>query len=290
MSGIRIFHKKLIPFLALLLLIFTGCAGPLEVKYDPRTTGEFKSREPFPVFVSGFEDKRDLSKSPFKDPRTIGIIEATVSDMTGEELTLSEDVIDTVAGAYRKELAIAGFTVVDEAGKARYILSGQVREFRLDVGSRDNIAIEIASELREAQTQKPLWTGVESERGDRFAGVMGNSRASLSNYIAASLQKVVRRSIAAAGANLAAGSTPARLEDAGAPSPEAAGRLTVSTAPQRSKMYIDGVYYGLTPLSVDLAPGVYEVTLKQKGFRPVTEKVSIRQDGTTELEAELEKE
>lgn len=291
MSVPRMVHKKLIPFLALLLLIFTGCAGPLEVKYDPRTTGEFKSREPFPVFVSDFEDKRDLSKSPFKDPRTIGSIEATVSDMTGVELTLSEDVIDTVAGAYRKELAIAGFTVVDEAAKARYILSGQVREFRLDVGSRDKIAIEIASELREAETQKPLWTGVESERGDRFAGVMGNSRASLSNYIAASLQKVVRRSIAAAGANLAAaGSTPARLEDASAPSPEAAGRLTVSTAPQRSKMYIDGVYYGLTPLSVALAPGVYEVTLKQKGFRPVTEKVSIRQDGTTELEAELEKE
>ena len=291
MSVPRMVHKKLIPFFALLLLIFTGCAGPLEVKYDPRTTGEFKSREPFPVFVSGFEDKRDFSKSPFKDPRTIGSIEATVSDMTGVELTLSEDVIDTVAGAYRKELAIAGFTVVDEADKARYILSGQVREFRLDVGSRDKIAIEIATELREAETQKPLWTGVESERGDRFAGVMGNSRASLSNYIAASLQKVVRRSIAAAGANLAAaGSTPARLEDAGAASPEAAGRLTVSTAPQRSKMYVDGVYYGLTPLSVDLAPGVYEVTLKQKGFRPVTEKVSIRQDGTTELEAELEKE
>ena len=291
MSVLRMAHKKLVPFLALLLLIFTGCAGPLEVKYEPKTEGQFKSSKPVQVFVSPFEDKRDLSKSPFKDPRTIGSIEATVSDMTGEELTLSEEVIDTVTRAYRKELAIAGFTVVDEAGKARYILSGQVREFRLDVGSRDNIAIEIASELREAQTQKPLWTGVESERGDRFAGVMGNSRASLSNYIAASLQKVVRRSIAAAGANLAAaGSTPARLEDAGAPSPEAAGRLTVSTAPQRSKMYIDGVYYGLTPLSVDLAPGVYEVTLKQKGFRPVTEKVSIRQDGTTELEAELEKE
>jgi len=88
----------------------------------------------------------------------------------------------------------------------------------------------------------------------------------------------------------ASGAPAPRLEDAGASSPEAAGRLTVSTAPQRSKMYIDGVYYGLTPLSVDLAPGVYEVTLKQKGFRPVTEKVSIRQDGTTELEAELEKE
>jgi len=283
-------HKKLFPFLALLALIFTGCAGPLEVKYEPKTEGQFKSSKPVQVFVSPFEDKRDLSKSPFKDPRTIGRVEATVTDMTGDELTISENVTDTVARAYKKELAIAGFTVVDEADKALYSVSGEVRDFRLDIGSRDIVAIEIASEFKEAKTDKPIWSGVESEQGERFAGVMGNSRASISNYIAASLQKIIRRSIAAAGENLvSAGTTPAPGKDT-KPSVKATGRVTVNTSPQRSKVYMGGIYYGLTPLSLDLAPGVYEITLKQKGFHPVTEKVSVRQDSATELETELDKE
>lgn len=286
-----VIHKKLFPFLALLALIFTGCAGPLEVKYEPKTQGQFKSREPVPVFVSAFEDKRDLSKSPFKDPKTIGRIEATVTDMTGEELTISESVTTTVELAYRKELAIAGFTVVNEADKALYTVSGEVREFRLDIGSRDEIAIEIASEFKAAETSKPLWSGVESEQGDRFAGVMGNSRASVSNYLAASIQKVIRRSIAAAGENLVtAEKAPVQEKSASATAAESTGKVIVNTAPQRSKVYIGGVYYGLTPLSLDLAPGVYEVTVKQKGFHPVTEKVSVRQDNATELEMELERE
>lgn len=281
--------KNFLPFLALLFLLLTGCAGPLEVKYEPKTTGQFRSDEPAPVFVSKFEDKRDLSKSPSKDPRTIGRIEATVSDMTGDELTLSEDVTEVVAKAFKKELAIAGFTLVDDIEKARYALVGQVREFRVDIGTRDEVAIEIASEFKDAQTGKELWTGVGSERGDRFAGVMGNSRHTISNYIAASLQKTIRSSIAAAGARLA-GKTAASEKPSQAALPEASGTFKLDSAPQRSKVYIDGVYYGLTPLTLKIAPGVYEVTLKQKGFRTATEKVSVRQDAATELEMELEKE
>lgn len=284
-----VIHKKLLPFLALLALIFTGCAGPLEIKYEPKTEGQFKSKETVPVFVSKFEDKRDLSKSAFKDPKTIGRIEATVTDMTGGELTLSENVADIVERAYRKELGIAGFTVVNEPEKALYAVSGEVRDFKLDIGSRDIISIEIASGFKESKTDKPLWSGVESEHGDRFAGVMGNSRASISNYIAASVQKVIRRSIAAAGENLKTEKM-AASESPVASSAEAKGTVSVNTAPQRSKIYIDGVYYGLTPLSLDLPPGIYELTIKQKGFHTVIEKVSVRQDHTTELETELEKE
>lgn len=283
-------HMRFYPFIALFFLIFTGCAGPLEVKYEPKTAGQFRSDEKAPVFVSKFDDKRDLSKNPFKDPRSIGKIDATVSDMTGGELTLSEDVTDMVANAFKKELSIAGFTLVDDIEKARYALDGQVREFRVDIGSRDEIAIEIASQFKDAQTGKQLWTGVGSERGDRFAGVMGNSRHTISNYIAASLQKTIRSSIAAAGAHLGGGGKPDAPEKPSQAASEAAGTVTLDSAPQRSKVYIDGVYYGLTPITLKIAPGIYEVTLKQKGFKTVTEKVSVRQDAATELETELEKE
>jgi hypothetical protein len=282
---------RFFPFIALFFLLLTGCAGPLAVKYEPKTAGQFKTVEPAPVFVSKFVDKRDLSKSPLKDPRSIGRIEATVSDMTGSELTLSEDVTEVVANAFKKELAIAGFTLVDDIEKARYALDGQVREFRVDIGSRDEVAIEIFSEFKDAQTGKQLWTGAGSERGDRFAGVMGNSRHTISNYIAASLQKTIRSSIAAAGPHLGGGGIAAATEKPSQAAPlETSGTFTLESSPQRSKVYIDGVYYGLTPLTLKIAPGVYEVTLKQKGFKTVTEKVSVRQDAATVLETELEKE
>lgn len=291
MPGLSIYHKRLLPFLALLLLAFTGCAGPLEVKYEPRTQGQFKSKEAATVFVSPFEDKRDLSKSPFKDPRTIGKIQATVSDITDNKLTLSENVADIVSRAYAKELALAGFTVVSEPDKASFLISGEVREFRLEVGSQDEIAIEFSYELKEAQGEKTLSSGVESEKGERFAGVMGNSRTTLSNYISASLQKAIRRSIEQMGARLpASGSAPVAKEEFGAPSPQSTGSVTVNSTRERAKVYIDGVYYGLTPLKLDLAPGIYEVTVTKKGFKPATEKISVRQDATTEMETELDEE
>lgn len=291
MAGLKTVHKKLLPFLALLALIFTGCAGPLEVKYEPRTQGQFKSKDATPVFVSSFVDKRDLSKSPFKDPRTIGRIQATVSDITDNKLTLSENVVDIVSRAYARELALAGFTVVNEPDKASYLISGEVREFRLEVGSQDEIAIELSYELKEAQGEKTLSSGIESEKGERFAGVMGNSRTTLSNYISASLQKAVRRSIAKMGERLPASEgAPVAKEESSAQPSQSTGSVAVNSTQERAKVYIDGVYYGLTPLKLDLAPGVYEVTIKKKGFKPATEKVSIRQGAKTEMETELEEE
>lgn len=277
--------KGLLPVLVLLVLV--GCAGPLEVKYNPRTPGQFRSAEPAAVFVAPFDDKREIA--PGTDPRTVGAIKSTVSDMTGDNLTLSENITDIVGRAWAKELALAGFTVVDEKDRAVYALSGEVREFSLEVGSRDSIALEIYSTLVEAKTGRVLWSGAEAERSERFAGVMGNSRATLSDYIAASLQKLIRRSISSAGGKLAAAPVQAGPQ-ATAPVAGSLGRMAVSAAPERSKVYIDGVYYGLSPLSVDLAPGVYEVEIRHKGFRSVTEKVSVRDGATTEMETGLEKE
>lgn len=290
MPGMKKTHRKLIPFFAIILVILTACAGPLEVKYEPRTQGQFKSREPHAVFVTRFEDKRDLSKRAFKDPKTIGRILSTVSDMTGEELTLSEEVALIVTRAFEKELAISGFTIVDDPGKAGYIVSGEVAELSLDVGPKDAIDLSLLTRVTNGRTGETIWSGVESEKEERFAGVMGNSRTTLSNYIAATLQKTVRRSISGFGPRLSsAGAQPdAKEENKTKATDETTGTFTVTSAPERAKVYIDGVYYGLTPLTIELAPGVYGITVKTKGFQTVTEKVSVRQGATTVLELELE--
>lgn len=290
MPDFRIFHRHLLLFSMLVLLTAMGCAGPLEVRYDPKTEGPYRSNEAVLLHVSAFEDKRDFSKTLSKDPRTIGSILSTVSDMTGGELTLSEAPAQIVTQAFAKELAIAGFTT-DAPDRARYIVSGEVRDFRLDVGPKDEVAIEFSYTLKEAATGATLWSGVESEKGERFAGVMGNSRATLSNYIAATLQKAVRRSVKELGPRVpVADGAPIATEEAGKQSAVAAGALSLKSVPERAKVYLDGVYYGLTPLNLTLAPGVYEVEMKTKGYRRSSEKVSVRQESTTELEMELEKE
>lgn len=281
--------KKTIALLQILALafIFSGCKGPLEVKYDPKTIGQFKSGEPYPVVVAEFSDKRAAGQN---DPRTIGKIESTVADITGDKLTLSEDVTDIVERAYGRELALAGFTVVPERENARYVISGEVREFTLDIASRDKIAIEISTTVSDAKTNEPIWSGTDSERDERFAGVMGNSRSTVSNYIAASLQKVIRRSIASAGQMLSAKPQTKPVQDNAASPVAGKGKAVISAVPERSKAYIDGIYYGLTPLSIEMPPGIYEVTIKQKGFKAFTEKISIRDGASTEVEAELEPE
>jgi len=289
MARIKTFHRHLLFFSILLLLLSTGCAGPLEVRYDPKTEGPYKSKDAVPVFVAAFEDKRDFATTPFKDPRTIGRILATVSDMTGSELTLSESPAQIVTTAFERELALAGFSITDTE-EARYIVSGEVREFRLDVGPKDEVAIELSYALRKTGTGETLSTGVASEKGERFAGVMGNSRTTLSNYIAATLQKAARKSIEQMGPEMTATDGAPAAEEAEKRPSDGAGALTLKSTPERAKVYINGVYYGLTPLNIELAPGIYEVELKNKGYKTTAEKVSVRPDATTEMETELEEE
>ncbi len=62
------------------------------------------------------------------------------------------------------------------------------------------------------------------------------------------------------------------------------GLLLVNTNPQRAKVYLDGIYYGLSPLRLEMEPGVHAIGVKLEGYRMVTEKVSVRKGDTTEME------
>jgi hypothetical protein len=67
------------------------------------------------------------------------------------------------------------------------------------------------------------------------------------------------------------------------------GLLVVNTSPSHAKVYIDGVYYGMSPLRVEMEPGIHAVEVKQTKFKTVTEKVSVRKGDTTEMELSLER-
>lgn len=69
---------------------------------------------------------------------------------------------------------------------------------------------------------------------------------------------------------------------------DANGLLLVNTTPSRAKVYLDGVYYGMSPLRLEMEPGIHAISVKLAGYNMVTEKVSVRRGDNTEIELNLE--
>jgi hypothetical protein len=70
---------------------------------------------------------------------------------------------------------------------------------------------------------------------------------------------------------------------------ETTGLLLVNTNPPRAKVYLDGVYYGMSPLRLEMEPGVHAISVKLEGYKMSTEKVSVRKGDNTEIELSLER-
>jgi len=286
----------LITVVCVAALLFFGCGGPLSVNYGAKKEvagASFKLRSPAAVLLKPYLDLRSE-----KNPRRIGTVTATVADMTGNELILSQDVSTLVTSAFREELLAAGFNVPDVEETADYIMTGEIREFSLNIGPRDKIAIEVFTVFKEKDTGKTVWSGVEKEEGDRYAGVMGNSRRTINDYIVRSLSMVARKTIEESGNSI----PPARFEKDVENKPQqrqpaqkedtekGAGSISITTSPGRAKVYIGDVYYGLSPVKIDIPPGIYEVRVRFQGYKDEKEKVAIRAGYTTELEVVFSKE
>lgn len=270
-----------------LLFVAYGCSGPLQVTYKPAEGGLSMLKEPVRVRVVPVDDARGVP-----DPRKIGKIDATIADMNATELVLSEEPARLVQKALSEELKAAGFIVTD-AKEAELVLASSIKAFRLDVGGRDEAEIAIDAVL-EKSGGGALWTGTFAFKKERYAGVMGNSRATLERLVNGALSSAIRKGVngMVAEVNRSVDRSGGRAERPSIDAGEAAGtgRLVISSAPERAKVYIDEVYYGLTPLTLDIRPGIHDVSVGQKGFRDSKERVSVRSGETTELEAVLDKE
>lgn len=240
-----------------------------------------KAGKPLNILLKPYVDSRtDVA------PNHIGKIEATVIDIHGDKLIIEKDVAASVNEAIKTHLTTAGFIVRVE-GDADIIMSGAIKKFRLDIKGRDEIEIELESRLISGKTGKVIWEGVVTEKEDRFAGVSGNSKKTINSYISKTLAKVINKTIIEINKNFGKAGTTSIDE---MPIPEGAGRISIKTEPPRSKIYIGDIYYGLSPLSVDIESGIYDVTVRLEGFKEKKEKVSIRKGQKTELEINMEKE
>ncbi len=279
---------------AVLFLFMAGCTGPLHFTYAPgETAAPIKKIQGHPsVLIKPFDDARP---AVFQNPRTIGKITSLVMNMNGPNLTLSEDVTTVVRAAFVKELDNAGFVVVagDPAlTNSDYLLDGVVKDFRLDIGPRDDISISVMTKLIEKNTGSVVWSDTVSEKRNDYIGMWGETKSHISRYISNALSKVARETVAGIEEKISAPSSapgePAPPENTPAgTAPQATGRLTIATDPTRAEIYMGDVYYGLTPVTIDMSPGVYEVTARKKGFREARQKVSVREGQTTELDMTL---
>ncbi|OGQ57930.1 MAG: hypothetical protein A3J24_07660 [Deltaproteobacteria bacterium RIFCSPLOWO2_02_FULL_53_8] len=271
--------------------MLSGCAGPLTVHY--KSVSKAKDLSAVSIVVADVADVRDASHRA-DNPRLIGYIKTTVTDMTGSKLVIDTDVAALVAKALRDELAAAGYTVMGAGDRVKgdFVVSGKVSAFSLDIGPRDEIEITVEAVVTETETGRVIWSGVKTHKTGRYAGVMGNSRETISAYISASLAGVVRGVIDETAPMIENTRAAYRQIEARrlqqAEPEQGTGRLVITSVPNRSKVYLNNVYYGLTPLNIDIEPGVYELRVSSKSYKDAQEKVSVRAGQLTEAEMEMQ--
>lgn len=309
--------------LAVAVLVLAGCASLMSNEIQ---VSESESPNPnasmvkylASVRIAGYVDGRNVG-----NPRKIGITEVRVFGMSGTDIILDRDVTEVVTASLRKRLDDSGIRVLakDDAG-ALFELSGVIKELRYDVKVRDQVHIKLETTLKEVATGKVVWAGEVEQKDDRFAGVSGNTKNDIADYlkrevgvvtgktaeainsvlmatrpelfgltpgtkVIPGVKVLVAPAVASPASAVAARPLPAAKDQAQA-SP-ANGVLVVNTEPAHASVYLDGVYYGMSPLHAEVAPGVYKLEVRLKGYKAASEKVSIRKGDTTELELALER-
>lgn len=271
------------------------------------------------------------------NPRLLGITTLRVRGVDGEQLLLDQDIANIVTAAIKKQFDSQGYPVQDGTGNALFEISGVIKELTLNVKNRDEIAIAIETTLKDAATGKVVWSGLVTEKNDRFAGVSGNNKDDVVVYLNKELRIASEKTVEAVNASLMAAQpalfnltpgtkpipgvtvyaapgvakpepvipvAPAAVMSANVAPPASAappapvymprpgattGLLLVNTSPSRAKVYLDGVYYGLSPLRLEIEPGIYATSVKLEGYKMVTEKISVRKGDSTEVELSLER-
>ncbi|MBI5889302.1 MAG: PEGA domain-containing protein [Nitrosomonadales bacterium] len=270
-----------------------------------------KSKYAASIRIAGYADERKAG-----DARKIGVAKVRVMGLSGSEIRLDRDASAVVADSIRKQLDDAGFPMLGrEDQSAMFELSGAIKELSYDVKERDFVSISVDSTLKEIATGKVVWSGEVVQKSDRFAGVSGNNKEDIANYLHKELGVVAGKTAEAVSSVLMAtrpdlfNLTPGTKAIPGVevfvapngqgsaapdtamlnPMHEAPGTLVVRTEPARAKVYLDGVYFGLSPLNIESAAGIRVVEVKLKGYKRASEKVAVRTGALTELEFQLEK-
>jgi hypothetical protein len=300
-------------------IMLAGCAGlsgnEIQV-IESRQPGPDAAKAKFRATarIGAFVDGRNAG-----NPRKIGIAKERVLGLSGTDLVLDRDATDVVSASLRKRLDDSNIQMLaSDDGTALFEIGGVIKALEYNVMDRDYVTIRLETTLKEVATGKVVWMGEVEQKNERFAGVSGNSKSDIANFLKQELGVVTGKTAEAIDSvlmakypelfNLVPGtkvipgvtvySVPGNVSPvpttATANSPEEGlpftdALLIVRTAPAGAKIYLDGVYYGISPLHARAPLGIHKVEARLKGYRVSTEKVALRKGDTTELEMELEK-
>ncbi|MDP1611112.1 MAG: PEGA domain-containing protein [Sulfuritalea sp.] len=333
--------RMTLPALAGLLLLAAGCSrmpsipNPLDMVSGPSVLQVESAPAPGAIPLLRNGQTLSLAVAEFTDARPgargrkLGDIKTTVTNMHSSEIALDRDVTDILSGAARSQLAADGFRLVGAGEPADFRLSGVVKAFSLMIAGRDERVITAEATVREGRSGDVIWSGLVTEKDDRYAGVTGNSRGTIIEYLSEgvsvfggkvsaavrdSLVKSYPRSITAtqsgkistipgvttlhapasrdepvAAAPVAAPAAAPAPRPAPAAAGPAVGYVSVYSTPARAKVYVGDVYYGVTPIKIELPVGVAQLGFKLDGHKPAMEKVAVRRGEVTELEVKLAK-
>ncbi|MDO8413422.1 MAG: PEGA domain-containing protein [Gallionellaceae bacterium] len=311
-----------------LIMLLTGCSG-LDIspadnvvkipEKKPLGVTALPLKEGATMRIKPYTDARMMG-NPYK----VGTGGVNVSGLRGKDIILDQDAATIVNNAMKQRMAETGFRMKDEPDSiVLFELSGVIKELTYNVMARDVIAINIETTLTELGSGKVLWSGIVAEKNERFAGVAGNNKediakklreeldivtAKTSDAISASLMVshphlfnltpgikpipgvTVLVAPVAASAPVATEPIPAEPVSANLPRTSASsGLLLINTTPARAKIYLDNVYYGLSPLRLEMEAGIHALSVKLDGYKMTTEQVSVRKGDSTEMEVTLER-
>ena len=334
---------------AVLLVLLAGLAGCSSINEAKNTVGNWigggsgtldttggkatKNTGPVVKYGATLRINKFVDQRKVSSPRYLGRLNQQIRGLDGNELIMDQDVAAIATTSIKKRFDAEGFQVMEgtAAANALFEVTGVVKELTLNIKERDEITIAIETTLKEVATGKVVWSGLVTEKDDRFAGVSGDSKEDVIGYLNKELRVVSTKTVDAISASLMAArpelfnltpgtkpipgvtvyvapalpkAAPAVAAPAASygvqpgsavPEPtykphasETSGLLLVNTNPPRAKVYLDGVYYGMSPLRLEMEPGIHAISVKLVGYNMVTEKVSVRRGDNTEIELNLE--
>ena len=226
------------------------------------------------LHISRYADLREQ-----RDPRLLGTSTQRVRGVSGSQLLLDQEIADLVTSAIKTQFDAEGYQVLEDgsAGDAVFEVSGAIKNLTLNVKHRDEVNIEIETTVKDMRSGAVVWSGLVTEKHDRFAGVSGNSKDDVVAYLNKELRVAGNKTVAAVSASLMAAypalfnltpgtqaipgvsvyaapvatgpasAVPATIMPSAGTRPGStvsAGVLQVNTSPPRARVYLDGVYYG----------------------------------------------
>ncbi|MCR4304588.1 MAG: PEGA domain-containing protein [Gallionella sp.] len=305
------------------LLSVAGCSSVGDSTLA--TAGQYPAADspaPAPRYVAAMRVNKYADERKHGNPRLLGISTLLVRGVRGNQLLLDQDMANLVTTEIKNRFAAEGYQVLEgsAASDALFEVSGVIKDFTLNVKNRDEINIAIGTTVKDLRSGAALWSGLVTEKSDRFAGVSGNNKDDVVAYMYKGLRVVTRKTVEAASASLMASQpglfnltpgaraipgvtvhvAPAAIAPGDGAQPDSTsvsvplanagtGLLLVNTTPSRARVYLDGVYYGMSPLRLEMEPGVYTVLVKLNNYKAETEKVSVRKGDRTEMELSLER-